>query len=84
MLLASNEREATDLQERCRALRAAGQEAQLLDAREATEAELALRLPPDGAALLAPRDAQLVRRCGQDPSLLRSAKTLSCRRVVSR
>ena len=60
MLLASDERQAADLLQRRDALRAAGQEARLLDAREATRAEPALRLPADGAALLVPRDAQLV------------------------
>ncbi len=83
MLLASDEHEAVDLRERCRALRAAGQEAQLLDAREAMHAEPALRLPPDGAALLVTRDAQLVRRCGQHAAPLLSPKDLSRHRLVS-
>ena len=60
MLLACDERQAADLEERCEALRAAGQDAQLLDAGQAEQAEPALRLPVEGAALLTPRDAQLV------------------------
>ena len=64
MLLARDEREAADLRERCRALRAAGQEAQFLDAGEAMRAEPALVLPLHGAALLVPQDAQLVRPFG--------------------
>ena len=62
MLLAGDPQQAADLERRCEALRTAGQhDAQLLDAEEAMRAEPALRLPADGAALLTPRDAQLVR-----------------------
>ena len=68
MLLASDGRQAVDLQERCAALQAAGQEARLLDAGQATREEPALRLPADGAALLVPQDAQLVRFLDTLPS----------------
>ena len=70
MLLAGDEEQAADLEQRCEALRAAGQQAHLLDAGQATHAEPALRLPAGGAALLTPRDAQLVRACVGGGNLL--------------
>ncbi len=60
MLLACDGRQTADLEQRCEALRAAGQDAQVLDAGQAVRAEPALRLPVEGAALLTPQDAQLV------------------------
>lgn len=61
MLMATDSAEAESLQQRVELLQSVGLEATCVSSREASQLEPALWLPQDGAALLLPTDAQLVR-----------------------